>query len=217
MFAGLYSGQVRRWLAAGFDPAQIVVLPMDCYVGKPGGVAAALSLIGEVAGLQVGKSLGALDRRFAPENEKRLRQIAGDGSKAGAANRHGEQPIPLAAAGPLKTFFRHEGRALAELLAAHPAAHVLDCGLAHFFKPCNATGCLPAHDDAMAALDAAIEAQRAAKEAAGGGGQGLSQEGGGSWRRTTLVAAEGDTTGEVGDEDGGGDDGDDGDDGEAAR
>jgi len=199
MFAGLYTGQIRRWLDAGFDPARVVVIPMDCYVGK--GPAASLSLIGAAAGLRVGKGLGSLDRRFAPENEKRLRQItaSGDGTKASAANRHGEQPIPVTAAKQLKAFFRHEGSAVAELLRQHPAVRVVDCGLPHFFRPCNASACLPTHDEAMAALDAALVAYHASKEAG---------KETGSWRRAPLATgrASGGGGGDSDDDGGGGND-----------
>jgi hypothetical protein len=61
MFAGLYASQLRNWLQV-FDPSQFVVVPMDCYTAK--GPSEVLRLVGEAAGLTVGKSLGDLDRSF---------------------------------------------------------------------------------------------------------------------------------------------------------
>jgi hypothetical protein len=155
MFAGFFASQLRHWFAV-FDPGQFIIVPMECYVRK--GPVASLTMIGEASGLSYGKSIGDVDKRFHHSNEKHLKRIVGskDGTKAGSANRHGEIPIPLGGAKYLKEFFKHEGHAMASLLKEFPAVRVLDCGMTHFFKPCNSSGCLPTYDAAMAVIDRAI-------------------------------------------------------------
>jgi hypothetical protein len=115
------------------------------------------------------------------ENEKRLKQLVGtkEGSPPAAqANRHGEQPIPAAAAKQLKYFFKREGEHLQALLREHPRVRVVDCGLTHFFKPCNATHCRPSFEAELAAIDLALEREVAYREATAAAG--------GAWRRSSV-------------------------------
>ena len=173
MFAGFYSAQLKEWLDAGFRPDQLVVVPMDCYVGD--GPAEAIRIISEAARLKVGKSIAEMDPKYQPENAKRLKVLVAGGNKleAAAANRHAEAGIPLFAAKALKTFFRNEGEAVAQLLRDHPGVRVAECSRPHFFKPCgtrlqiNGTfaheevDCLPSFDESVAKIDAAVvEKQR---------------------------------------------------------
>jgi hypothetical protein len=201
MFAGLYAAQLREWLDAGFRPEQLVVVPMDCYVGD--GPAEALRIIGEAAGLTVGRSIAEIDPKFQPENAKRLKVLAAGGNKqeAAAANRHGEADIPLFAAKALKTFFRHEGEAVAQLLRDHPGVRVAECSRPHFFKPCgtkfrlDGTGtsepdCLPSFDEAVEKLDAALAEQTRLHEAMkteDDGTRGGLMRAGEKWRRQRAL------------------------------
>lgn len=177
MFAGLYAAQLRNWLAV-FDPKQFIVVPMDCYTEK--GPSAVLKAVGDAAGLAVGKSIADLDRRFKPENEKRLRQIAKEGSDTAAqANRHGEQPIPAAAAKQLKYFFKREGDSMQALLKEYPDIRVIECGLTHFFRRCNETYCRPSFEAELATIDQALLRDEAYRKA--------TADSGGAWRRSSAV------------------------------
>jgi len=170
MFAGLYSLQLKHWLAH-FDPSQFVVIPMDCYTHLgPKEPLAAVATAAGVGNSLLGKSLADLDPSLKSEHEKRLKAITGGGKdKAGSANRHGEQPIPIGAAKQVKAFFRHEGEELRSLFAQHPTMQVVSCPIPHFFEPCNATHCLPSYDESVDAIDQGIAAQKKARGSVAGG------------------------------------------------
>ncbi len=170
MFGGFYSAQLRNWLRV-FDPSQFVIVPMDCYTSM--GPSETLRTVSDVAGLDVGKSIGDLDRRFKPENEKRLKQLSASGMVAAQANRRGEQPIPLSAAKQLKVFFRKETDNMLNLLREFPRMRVINCGLTHFFRPCNTSYCRPSFDEDIAAIDEALEELATFKRA--------TEDGGGLW------------------------------------
>lgn len=166
MFAGLYAAQLKHWFQH-FDPSQFVVIPMDCYTTL--GPSAPLKVVAEASGLALGKSLADLDPSLRSEHEKRLKAISGGGDKAGSANRHGEQPIPIGAAKQIKAFFRHEGKQLRRLLQEEfPTVKVAGCPVPHFFEPCNATHCLPSYDETVEAIDKGIAEQRQQNAAAAG-------------------------------------------------
>jgi hypothetical protein len=158
MFAGFYSLQIRHWLQAGFNPSQIILIPMDCYVSA-GGASLSLSTIAEAAHLQAGVSLPELDKRFKHENSKRLKQVlSGGGDQAAGANRHGERPLPLNSSRTVKKFFQRESDEMVNLLLEFPTIKVVDCGTPHFFKKCVGETCLPSFSESIVKLDADVAA-----------------------------------------------------------